>query len=186
MNILVDFNCLWQNWKSHNLSSYGKVTLATWHQVKSRLCVAARWQLWYPDMCLPGEARWRCCCVNSPSCTFFIVQSTGLKLSCWFAHYEAVESVGSLCSGDAALLSYSWGFSFMLLAFCTAGAAVSGANESWHGDWLLHVQHGAMRKQGKRGLWGVCYALDSKCVFRHSMKMKLTLHFKILKQVATR
>lgn len=121
--------------------------------VKSCLCIAARWQLWCPPVRLPGEARWRCCWVNSLSCTF-IVLSTGLKLSCWFVAYEGVETVGSLCSGDTALLSYSWWFSFMLLAFCTTCAAVSQANESWHPDWLLHVQHGAIKK-GMKGLVGV-------------------------------
>lgn len=104
---LIPLNFLWRNWTSHNLSSYGKVTLVTWQQSSSSDTPP-------PPVHLPGEAQWRYCWVNSPSCTF-IVLSTGLKLSCWFVSYEAVES---LCS-DTALLSYSWWFSFMLLAFCS-------------------------------------------------------------------
>lgn len=153
--------------------------------VKSYVCIAARLQ---PDplpvcvcVCLAGETRWRCACVNSPFCTV-IVLAAGLKLSCWFVHTEAAETGGSQCSGDSALLSYSWWFSFMLLAFCTTGAAVSRDNESWHPDWLLHVQHGAIKKRVKRlvrvGLGGC--ALESKFEFRHSVKMKWTWHFTIL------
>lgn len=157
------------------VSSYGEVTLVTWRQgfaVPPHSCCKAIFvslQGSNPPACLPGEARWRCCWVNSPPCTFVELR-TGLKLSCWLAHYEAVETVGSLCTGDAALLSYSWWFSSALLAFFTTGVAGSRPNESWHADWLLHVHHGAVKKKRRKGL-----ALYDGCILLCPRSANVTL-----------